>query len=452
MFKKRIEVTKPQGGEVTSKSLDIYNPDSILRSKGKVKSTGIEYLDIVLGGGYEPKTLIVFQGRAKIGKSMVMSNLAARAALLGNNVGIYTVELGADKYVKRVGSNLFNVPAVEYNRNPELVSKCIRVFKETHPDAGEIDITESLTGATKVSDIEKYYIEWEKRNGKKLDVIFVDNINLLYADESLDWNMYLYVKRICEDLRKIAQKNNWCVVTAAQVKASQFTSDDLWLDSTAESSAVVAVVDSLFGLMGQNGSPYVKMKCIANRDGGYMNSYANFVKDMNFFRLLEDGEDYMNLGEEAILNAADYQKYREAPSKTYDEFQYRVMQNAEKQAPVEEYQISLGNEYPVSGENAYKIDINQPLPVTTSENLTEEEYSDRFKKAIDALTVDTSSTALVKYAFLHSGKEAKIIREMYGDAFDSISPNGKKYVTFLKQVEADGRMKELDSILKRYAK
>lgn len=90
------------------------------------------------------------------------------------------------------------------------------------------------------------------------------------------------------------------------------------------------------------------------------------------------------------------------------------------------------------------------------ENLTEEEYSDRFKKAIDALTVSPSTednmAARVKYAFLHSGKEAEIIREMYLDSFDFISPNGKKYVTFLKQVEADGRMKELDDILKRYGK
>ena len=59
---------------------------------------------------------------------------------------------------------------------------------------------------------------------------------------------------------------------------------------------------------------------------------------------------------------------------------------------------------------------------------------------------------VVKRAFLRSGKEAKIIKEMYGDAFESISPNRNKYLTFLKRVEDDGRIKELNDILKRYGK
>lgn len=334
MFKKRNEVTKPQGGEVTIEERNIYNPFSHNNVEGNKKSTGFEYLDIVLGGGYEPKTLMVLQGKAKIGKSTMMSNMAVRAALLGSNVGIFTIELGSNKYVKRVGSNLFNVPANEYGRDSSIIHSAIKMFREQHPDAGEIDITESLTGATEVSDIEKHYVEWERINGKKLDVIFVDNLNLLHADESLDWNMYLYVKRICEDLRKIAQKNNWCVVTAAATKHGQFN-DDMDMYSSAESSAIATVADSIFGLMGQPGSPYLKMKCLGNRDRGYINSYAEFVKDMNFFRINEDGEDYMNLGEWAILDAERIPRMHEALSKTYDEFQYRVMKNGGGQTTVE---------------------------------------------------------------------------------------------------------------------
>ncbi|MBO7144597.1 MAG: metallophosphoesterase [Salinivirgaceae bacterium] len=59
---------------------------------------------------------------------------------------------------------------------------------------------------------------------------------------------------------------------------------------------------------------------------------------------------------------------------------------------------------------------------------------------------------IVKRAFLHSDKQTKIIKEMYGDAFESISPNRNKYLTFLKRVEDDGRIKELNDILKRYGK
>lgn len=57
----------------------------------------------------------------------------------------------------------------------------------------------------------------------------------------------------------------------------------------------------------------------------------------------------------------------------------------------------------------------------------------------------------VKNAFLHSKKAAKIIRQMYGDMFESIQFNRKKYLKFLKRVEDDGRISELDSILERYS-
>lgn len=58
----------------------------------------------------------------------------------------------------------------------------------------------------------------------------------------------------------------------------------------------------------------------------------------------------------------------------------------------------------------------------------------------------------VKSNFLRSGKEGKIITEMYKDRFDHISPNRVKYLTFLRQVELDGRFNELNEILKKYGR
>jgi len=41
---------------------------------------------------------------------------------------------------------------------------------------------------------------------------------------------------------------------------------------------------------------------------------------------------------------------------------------------------------------------------------------------------------------------------MYGDTFDKITSNRTKYLYFLKQVDVDGRIIELDEILKKYDK
>jgi len=58
----------------------------------------------------------------------------------------------------------------------------------------------------------------------------------------------------------------------------------------------------------------------------------------------------------------------------------------------------------------------------------------------------------VKNGFLRCGREGKIISKMYGEKFNKISPNRIKYLAFLKQVEQDGRLNELNEILKLYEK
>ena len=50
-----------------SRGLDLSKPTSHIQTDKTLKSTGFEYLDLVLGG-WEPKTLIIFQGRPKVGK------------------------------------------------------------------------------------------------------------------------------------------------------------------------------------------------------------------------------------------------------------------------------------------------------------------------------------------------------------------------------------------------
>lgn len=41
---------------------------------------------------------------------------------------------------------------------------------------------------------------------------------------------------------------------------------------------------------------------------------------------------------------------------------------------------------------------------------------------------------------------------MYGEQFNGVKPNRTKYLAFLKQVEADGRLNELNEILNMYGK
>ena len=380
----RTELSENIDVEITNSNmgLDVFNPEDHIQKDKNNTSTGFEYLDIVLGGGYEQGTLIVFQGRAKIGKSLILSNLATRACKLGSNVGIYSVELGADKYIKRVGANIFNIESSKYKgfndkNNLSLLKDSIKKFRTENPNAGHLDIKESPTGSVTVLDIENYYLKYEKKNNCKMDVIYVDYLNLLKPIEvALAGNMYLSIKKICEDLRRIAQRNKWCIVSATQIKSSAFTSDDLGLDSTAESSGLIATVDALFGLTGQPDTPYIKIKNIANRDGGYMNSYANYIKDMIYFRLNEEDGEYMNLGMEASMNYSEYQQYKSSPVQTYSpevsyvaspeipnhpQVQTYSPEVAFENAPVEQFKPQINMLNPASINNIDNLKMDAPI-------------------------------------------------------------------------------------------
>jgi len=62
-------------------------------------------------------------------------------------------------------------------------------------------------------------------------------------------NMYLKIKSICEDVRAMAQRNNWCVVSLTQTNRSAYDSTDINMSSVSESGGLIATVDSLFGII-----------------------------------------------------------------------------------------------------------------------------------------------------------------------------------------------------------
>lgn len=70
----RTEVSTSLNIDMTTDNmgLSIYNPKSHIQNVKNTRSTGFPFLDRVLGGGWEPKTLVVFQGRPKVGKSLVL--------------------------------------------------------------------------------------------------------------------------------------------------------------------------------------------------------------------------------------------------------------------------------------------------------------------------------------------------------------------------------------------
>lgn len=276
--------------------LDFFNPESHKQLSHRTFSSGYPFIDTVLGGGFSAKALYVFMGMPKVGKSLWMGNLAIQGMKKGNNVAIISLEMGDRKYAKRVGSNLLNIPISDYNHisnDEELIKKKLNnVAYDNFSLPGQFLIKEFPTSQASTNDIENYLKKVEEMRGIKFKMVIIDYINIMknWRNPNSE-NTYMKIKQIAEDLRGIAVRNEWAIITGTQTKQGDFDASDLSINSAAESSGLVATVDGMFGIiqdpiMYSNGE--YKLKLLANREDGYKNAYKIFNVDYKYMRIIED--------------------------------------------------------------------------------------------------------------------------------------------------------------------
>lgn len=276
--------------------LEFTDPSCHKQPKNSTFSSGYDFIDIALGGGFSAKSLYVFLGQPKVGKTLWLGNIAAQAIKSSNNVAVITLELSDRKYLKRIGSNLLDIKIGDYNNASEdsefLKKKMRNLAFDNMATPGQLYIKEFGTSQASVLDIEKWLRKVEEVKGIKFKIVIIDYINIMknYRNPNTE-NTYMKIKQIAEDLRAMGQRNHWAIVTATQTKQSEFDTTDLSMNSASESSGLVATVDGMFGII-QDPLMYTnneyKLKVLANRDEGYKNAYRKFNVDYTYMRITED--------------------------------------------------------------------------------------------------------------------------------------------------------------------
>lgn len=275
--------------------LDFFSAESHKQLSHTTFSSGFNFIDTVLGGGFAAKSLYVFMGMPKVGKSLWLGNLASQAVRSGHNVAVISLEMGDRKYVKRLGANLLGIPVNEYANHSSDETKIKKKLQSMAYDnlriPGKLFVKEFPTSQASSLDVERYLRKVEETYGIKFKVVIIDYINIMknWRNPNSE-NTYMKIKQIAEDVRGMAMANEWSVITATQTKQGDFDATDLSINSAAESSALVATVDGLFGII-QDPLMYAsreyKLKLIANRDDGYKNAYKMFNVDYTYMRVLE---------------------------------------------------------------------------------------------------------------------------------------------------------------------
>ena len=278
--------------------LDFFEVDSHDQKDTEKVSTGYNFLDRMLGGGYDKGgNLIVYAGEQNIGKSIYLANDAANFVKMGTNTVVVTAEMAAHKFVKRIGSNLLSVNINEYGekaKNKEHIKRRLETVGDGFTPPGSLFVKQFPTSQATVLDIEAYVNQIEEERQIKVGAVVIDYINILanYRNQNTE-NTYMKIKQIAEDLRAMGIRNNWLIVTATQITRNGYNSSDIGMTDIAESAGLSHTADVMLGiiqddLMRANSEYWLKVLKI--RDGEGKGTKCKLNINWNYMRLLETEE------------------------------------------------------------------------------------------------------------------------------------------------------------------
>ena len=275
--------------------LNFFEFDSHDQKESEKVSTGYNFLDRMLGGGYDKGgNLVVYAGEQNIGKSIYLANDAANFVKMGTNTVVITAEMAAHKFVKRIGSNLLNININNYAekaKNRDHIKRRLETVGDGFTPPGNLYVKQFPTSQATVLDIEAYVAQIEEELQIKVGAVVIDYINILanYRNQNTE-NTYMKIKQIAEDLRAMGIRNNWLIVTATQINRNGYNSSDISMTDVAESAGLSHTADVMLGiiqddLMRANQEYWLKVLKI--RDGEGKGNKCKLNVDYNFMRLIE---------------------------------------------------------------------------------------------------------------------------------------------------------------------
>ena len=275
--------------------LNFFEFDSHDQKESEKVSTGYNFLDRMLGGGYDKGgNLVVYAGEQNIGKSIYLENDAANFVKMGTNTVVITAEMAAHKFVKRIGSNLLNININDYAekaKNRDHIKRRLETVGDGFTPPGNLYVKQFPTSQATVLDIEAYVAQIEEELQIKVGAVVIDYINILanYRNQNTE-NTYMKIKQIAEDLRAMGIRNNWLIVTATQINRNGYNSSDISMSDVAESAGLSHTADVMLGiiqddLMRANQEYWLKVLKI--RDGEGKGNKCKLNVDYNFMRLIE---------------------------------------------------------------------------------------------------------------------------------------------------------------------
>lgn len=257
-FKKPDKLDVSASGDSLRRGLDEYR-DDIEEGKADVERipTGFFDLDLALGGGMGRGELSLFFGGRKIGKSMVLVQIASTAVLCGLVVVYVSLELSSMEVRNRLSAGIMGVETNLIKSGGRAISR--EVYRTLgslfESKGGDFICRKFNAGKMNVRNIIDYVGDSCIRNGHSgPDLIIVDYADdLVASSKSVDGDSYAKGNELYRDLRSMGGDGessygstsgfDAAVATASQVQRQYMHADLIYMDYLDKSIDKASKID-----------------------------------------------------------------------------------------------------------------------------------------------------------------------------------------------------------------
>lgn len=207
----------------------------------------LEILNEITNGGFNRKTLSVFMAETGVGKTLAMASMAAANLRMGYNVLYITLEISDFEILRRIDSNLLNVPILgipdvgeiefltKLHKIHELSEEARTKSKQGEISSAKLYVKEYAPASAGVPHFRRCMDELRIKANFIPDVVYVDYINLCTSSRvDSKSGSYFVVKSVAEELRALMVENDCVGVTATQTNRDGYGNTEANLSNTAE--------------------------------------------------------------------------------------------------------------------------------------------------------------------------------------------------------------------------
>lgn len=278
-------------------------------------STGYQWLDNMLGGGFDRagKALYLFAAPTNAGKSIMLTNIGCNIAAQNKRVVFVTLEMSEKMYAKRIASCLSKQNINTLESNTDMLSDDIIQFTDENPSSN-ILIKEFPTSSLTPSALTAYLKRLHDTaywgygaSGNKLtpDAIIIDYLNLMIPNISTG-SSYSDIKSITEKVRGMSYLwGGIPIVTATQLNRSADGEVNPGLDTTSESYGTSMTVDAQIHLWATEEDRELGILNVGMKKNRFGPNYGNKVFRIDWDNLVLTQADDVALESDELTSAHD---------------------------------------------------------------------------------------------------------------------------------------------------